>query len=153
MRNKVDPSASESQSTGNAGMLLLDMGWAFRAKIKGMKTRAHAARKSSIARYWSLEVSPGKASGIAVATRNTGDHAIGLSRGHASGLNLWRIHPKLPILGVELTHDSGGASSPDLKSGGVESSPFHHEGSPRSQCWSEPASMVVAGAMESCWLR
>lgn len=106
-----------------------------------------------MARVWSLVVSPGKARGIAVATRNIGAHAIGLSSGRARGLNLWRIHPKLPILGVELTHDSGGASSPGLKSGGIEYPRFHHEGSPRSQRWSEPASMVVAGAMESCWLR
>ena len=102
---------------------------------------------------WSLGVRPGKARGSAVASRNRGDHDIGMSSGHARGLNLWRIQPKLPILGVELTHDSGGASSPGLKSGGSVSPRFHHPGSPRSQCWSELASMPVAGAMVSCWLR
>ena len=102
---------------------------------------------------WSLGVLPGNATGIAARARNRGAHANGLSNGHANGLYLCLHHPKLPTLGVVLTHDEGGDSSPSLKSGGFSPSIPHHLGSPRSQCLSGPASMGLGGGQRYCWLR
>ena len=74
--------------------------------------------------------------------RKNGAQANGLTIEEARGRYLCLHHPNLPIEGTVLTHVAGGASSPDLKSGGERSSRPHHPGSPRSQSLSFRASMI-----------
>lgn len=142
-RKKADARASESQSTGNVSRESSDDGCAFLANKIGRKTKPQEIEKKKKEVIWSLGVLPGSRSGMAVSNRKKGAHANGLRRGQTNGLNLCRHHPKLPTLGVVVTHGRGGESSPVLKSGGYSPGFFHHPGSPSRKYWSELASMPL----------
>jgi hypothetical protein len=139
---------SETQSTGNERRDFSDIGCAFLANNIGRNTNPQEMEKKNMEVIWSLGVLPGNASGIADRNRKNGAHANGQRRGQTNGRILCLHHPKLPTLGVVLTHGSGGGSSPALRSGGISSEFFHHPGSPRSQLRSKLASMPVGGGFE-----
>ena len=143
----ADANARDVQSTGRERRESSEDGCAFLANKIGRRTNAQDMEKKNREVIWSSGVLPGSNSGIADSNRKRGAQAIGLRRGQANGLSLWRHHPKLPIRGVVLTHVIGGASSPGLKSGGSPSVPIHHSGSPSRKCRSEFASMPLGGCL------